>query len=260
MILRRVIKHFRNQEWTAIFLDFLIVVVGVFVGLQVSNWNDARALNSKSALFTERLTSDLRDEAWSYQYLIEYFDDVRANGYRALNALTGKAQLSDEMLLINAYRATQTLINVRRRSTFDELTSTGTIDLIRDDNLRNAAIWIYNEPTFEDVTMERDNAQYRQLFRMLVPLEVQDTLLEKCGDREVEVGDYKNIIDSLDYSCKTGLSPELLREAANALRMEESTISLLRLRMANVKTYSNNLTLYNLEPRLTLQAIAEKAP
>ena len=28
MILRRVIKHFRQQEWTAIFLDFLIVVVG----------------------------------------------------------------------------------------------------------------------------------------------------------------------------------------------------------------------------------------
>jgi len=46
MILRRVIKHFRNQEWTAISLDFLIVlivVIGVFVGLQVSNWNDRRA-------------------------------------------------------------------------------------------------------------------------------------------------------------------------------------------------------------------------
>jgi len=43
MILRRVIAHFRKQEWTAIAIDFLIVVVGVFVGLQVSNWNEARA-------------------------------------------------------------------------------------------------------------------------------------------------------------------------------------------------------------------------
>ncbi len=43
MILRRVIAHFRKQEWTAIALDFLIVVVGVFVGLQVNNWNAARA-------------------------------------------------------------------------------------------------------------------------------------------------------------------------------------------------------------------------
>ena len=43
MILRRVIAHFRKQEWTAIAIDFLIVVVGVFVGLQVNNWNEARA-------------------------------------------------------------------------------------------------------------------------------------------------------------------------------------------------------------------------
>jgi hypothetical protein len=37
MILRRVIKHFRNQEWTAIAIDFVIVVFGVFVGIQVAN-------------------------------------------------------------------------------------------------------------------------------------------------------------------------------------------------------------------------------
>jgi len=43
MILRRVIAHFRKQEWTAIFLDFVIVVAGVFVGLQVNNWNAAQA-------------------------------------------------------------------------------------------------------------------------------------------------------------------------------------------------------------------------
>ena len=33
MILRRVIAHFRKQEWTAIALDFIIVVLGVFVGM-----------------------------------------------------------------------------------------------------------------------------------------------------------------------------------------------------------------------------------
>jgi hypothetical protein len=43
MILRRIIQHFRKQEWTAIVIDFVIVVFGVFVGLQVSNLNEARA-------------------------------------------------------------------------------------------------------------------------------------------------------------------------------------------------------------------------
>lgn len=35
MLLRRVISHVRKQEWTAIGIDFVIVVVGVFVGIQV---------------------------------------------------------------------------------------------------------------------------------------------------------------------------------------------------------------------------------
>ena len=39
MLLGRVIAHVKAQNWTAVALDFLIVVMGVFIGLQVSNWN-----------------------------------------------------------------------------------------------------------------------------------------------------------------------------------------------------------------------------
>lgn len=35
-ILRRVMKHARDQSWCAVFLDFLIVIVGVFIGIQVA--------------------------------------------------------------------------------------------------------------------------------------------------------------------------------------------------------------------------------
>jgi hypothetical protein len=60
MILRRVIAHFRKQEWTAIAIDFIIVVVGVFVGLQVNNWNEGRANNSIAAGHLEEIADDLR--------------------------------------------------------------------------------------------------------------------------------------------------------------------------------------------------------
>ncbi len=42
MLLRRVIEHVKAQNWTAVVLDFVIVVVGVFMGIQVSNWNQQR--------------------------------------------------------------------------------------------------------------------------------------------------------------------------------------------------------------------------
>ncbi len=43
MILRSVMEHVRSQNWTAVAVDFLIVVVGVFIGIQLGNWNDARS-------------------------------------------------------------------------------------------------------------------------------------------------------------------------------------------------------------------------
>ena len=58
MLLRRVIGHLRKQEWTAIGIDFLIVVVGVFVATEVSNWNAARAEREHAEYLSSALLSE----------------------------------------------------------------------------------------------------------------------------------------------------------------------------------------------------------
>ena len=58
MILRRIIAHLRKQEWTAIGIDFLIVVVGVFVGLQAQAWNESRQDRVRERMYIERLERD----------------------------------------------------------------------------------------------------------------------------------------------------------------------------------------------------------
>lgn len=67
MILRRVISHFRKQEWTAIGLDFLIVVVGVYIGIALGNWNQARAAEARREQIVVALITDLRDAAGAQQ-------------------------------------------------------------------------------------------------------------------------------------------------------------------------------------------------
>ena len=42
MLFRRVLLHVRQQNWFAVLLDFVIVVVGVFIGVQVANWNETQ--------------------------------------------------------------------------------------------------------------------------------------------------------------------------------------------------------------------------
>jgi hypothetical protein len=48
MLLRRITKPVKDQNWFAIGIDFAIVVSGVFVGLQVTSWNEARVAESRA--------------------------------------------------------------------------------------------------------------------------------------------------------------------------------------------------------------------
>lgn len=260
MLLRRVIDHVRKQEWTAIWIDLVIVVVGVFIGIQVSNWNDDRATVRRAAVFSERLRSDLREEAWSYEMQIGYYTDVAAYGRRAFDALAGRAPLPDEQLLIAAYRATQFNGNIRRRATYDELTSRGEIGLIGDGALRDLAQRVYSTQMFQRNIDEGQTSQYRQWFRLNLPHDVQQALTTACGDRVVPAGDYAGIDHTIDYPCSTGLSAESVAGAVAILRNDPDAISLLRLRYADVESSLFNLATNNASLRDGLRAIAKASP
>ena len=62
MILRRVIEHVTGQNWFAVALDFVIVVVGVVIGLQVSNWNASRADRRAKIEIVAAIADDIRRE------------------------------------------------------------------------------------------------------------------------------------------------------------------------------------------------------
>lgn len=245
MILRRLTQSLKEQNWTAIVIEFVLLVTGVFLGIQVSNWNAERETRQKSALFTARLVADLKVEAWAYQYLTEYNQDVQANARRALDALTGAAPLSDEQFLIAAYRATQYESQDRRRATYDELVSTGTIGLIRDQKLRRTAIGIYSTTLIDQTMQEAKQSEYRLLFRRSLSAQVQQALLEHCGDRVVTPLDYAGIVDSLDYPCTLDLPADQVEAAARALRARPGLEETLRLRFADVGTVLVNLRYYN---------------
>ncbi len=60
MILRSVIRHVRDQNWFAVGLDFLIVVVGVFIGIQVANWNEERTNRAVAAGHLSEVAEDIQ--------------------------------------------------------------------------------------------------------------------------------------------------------------------------------------------------------
>lgn len=242
MLLRRLTQSLKEQNWTAILIEFVLLVLGVFLGIQVSNWNAEREDRLKGAAFTARLRDDLRVEAWRYRFLLAYYRDVRDATEAAADAISGKAPLSNEAFLIDAYRATQYKQGAPRRATYDELVSTGNIGLVRDRKLLAMAVRAYNLSTIDNTVKEGIESPYRALFRMTVPNDVQRALAHRCGDRYIRYGDYRGYDHVIDYPCTTGLPAADIDAAAIALRKDPQTLRFLRLRVADLETRLADLT------------------
>jgi hypothetical protein len=60
MIPRRIYEHVKAHDWFAVAMDFVIVVLGVFIGIQVSNWNAAREERASEAIYLAGVVDDLR--------------------------------------------------------------------------------------------------------------------------------------------------------------------------------------------------------
>lgn len=75
MILRRLTKHVNDQNWFAVALDFFIVVVGILLAFQITNWSEAR----QDALIYEQARTRVIEEANANlafaQNTIERLDD-----------------------------------------------------------------------------------------------------------------------------------------------------------------------------------------
>lgn len=142
MLLRRVIEHVKAQNWTAVALDFAIVVVGVFIGIQVSNLNDARRDRADARLFLKRLHEDIvTADALSARLRVRRLDKQQwlIDASAVLFDGDQKAQL-DEVECLGISTSHYFNINAAELPAFTELVSSGRLGIIRNQKLRDALV------------------------------------------------------------------------------------------------------------------------
>lgn len=83
MILSRITQHVKAQNWTAVALDFVIVIVGILIALQITNWNDTRLQAQREALILDALRADFGAIDNSLRFSIAYHERAIA-GLRAI--------------------------------------------------------------------------------------------------------------------------------------------------------------------------------
>ncbi|MBK8198165.1 MAG: hypothetical protein IPK75_07315 [Acidobacteria bacterium] len=243
MLLRRMTQHVKAQNWFAVALDFVIVVTGVFLGIQIGNWNADAALSRKAVALERQLEFELADETIDYRARLLYFRDVQANAEQVLANAEGTVTLSDEDYLIKAFRATQFNRIFKRRYAYDEIVSLGIGLRLKDPMILRDAENYYAEAWVDVASAETQSSTYRRLFREIIPLDVQRDVRRHCGDEKMQnYESYEAAIvmfepdaTVLQFPCQLSLPPERIALAAAALRSADGLERALRYRISELE-------------------------
>ena len=147
MILRRIADGFVRQDWATVGVEFVIVVAGIFLGLEVNNWNELRMERAEERTNLERLL-DEAENAVAYIGREVERGAARIAGHRELlETMFSDGPLPEDLTL--AERGFMTLsfmpAMAPARTTYDELTAAGGLRLIRSSHVRDMISLYYAE-------------------------------------------------------------------------------------------------------------------
>ena len=154
MILRRLVHNLKQQHWTGVGIELVIVVLGVFIGMQVSNWNEARRDRALERQYLERLREDFALSESGAKSGIEFME-AQARGATLMLDRLRACRLDEAGQRADFGSALYGLGRIEppmlTRGTIDELRSTGRLGIIRSVRLRQALSNVVQE---QERTME----------------------------------------------------------------------------------------------------------
>ena len=238
MIYRRFIANLRAQNWTAITIEVLIVIVGVFIGTQVSNWNQARIERRETAQLLVQLVPELQSQLEFFDSVRTYFATSRRYADQALAAWKGDSDLSDEQFVIAAYQASQ-ITGIGTNAENWALTFGGEqLRNINDPKVRrNMELMLTSD--YGPVSAYAVASPYREQVRRIIPISVQDDIRRECGDRFVP-GKAGFVLAILPETCALRIPQAEAARIAASLRARPELAQELNWHLAAIAVFTTN--------------------
>lgn len=216
MIIRRIREHLSARDWWAVGIDLVIAILGVFIGIQFSNWNEARGERAQAREDRQRLIADLDSNQADLANRLRYFRAVQGHAQATLATLAKPDASNDQDFLVHAYQASQVLLADPKRVTYDEILATGRLTRLGDPQLRDAVGNFY--VTMASALPFLNNVpEYRDHVRRKMPGAIQIAIRERCPERYDYLPD-GTLLNSLPARCDPRFDPSTAAAAAQLLR------------------------------------------
>lgn len=220
MLFRRIKSHVEKENWFAVGIDFCIVVVGVFLGLQIGNWNEARVTSIQETEYLRQLRSEITANAEMTRFKAEYVDRIIEGGRTGLDFLESgePCQADCERLIIDLFHASQVWGLPFFQDKYQETNRRGIpshepLRLIVQDFYSLIAGWD---------TVNATPPAYREQVRGYIPV---DAITELWADCHEIIGMVEEL---LTFECETALLEVELTRALSDMQSDRELIRALR--------------------------------
>jgi hypothetical protein len=245
MIFKRAVAKLRAQDWAAITIEVAIVIIGVFIGMQVSNWNQERLERRETQQLLARLKPELDYLLKNTASARAYYGVARAYADRALAGWQRDPRISDRDFVIAAYQASQIYETATNNAAWGNIFGADRLRKIEDPALRsNIAFLMYADMRPTDTRAV--DTPYRQNVRRVIPVGIQDAIRARCGDQRP--ADNPQLF-YLPAGCHIVIPAKAAAEAAAALRARPELIEDLRWHTAAQAAFVNNTVAFEIKTR-----------
>lgn len=201
MILRKLANAIREQNWFTVALEVLIVVVGIFIGLQVDDWNSARIDRQRAQAYAARITSDLSDDIRELEKRRKFWGEVAKEGRIAL-AYGEEGAVPDDgawVLLRSLLNASQVWRFVFNQTTYLEMRSAGDLHLLGDSQLRSDLAYYYvTIAERRGAGMYQSLPKYRETIRSLMDSRISEYYWQSCHRQDLAEQVLKSCLSPID--------------------------------------------------------------
>ncbi len=234
MILRSITKHVRDQNWFAVGLDFLIVVVGVFIGIQVANWNEARTKQIDAAAARERLISDLRADLDAFAVRWQWYEEVFDVARRVDDALrTEQPENVDAMwrFVRDAWIAGGEWPFAPSAQIYKELQNAGDLDLIASGAMQRRLRDYYEDSAREIEISLTFKSSYADLTHQLIDSRIGIAMTSCLSGASLEPSQPGTSPEVFYKDCPPPDNIDLIADSASGLYQSESLRGVLNARL-----------------------------
>lgn len=183
MAASRLIARLREHDWFAASIELVIVVAGILIALQVSNWNLERQDRARAESYYRRIHAELLADGRNMDATLAFWSKVSAYGRAGIAYGEAGQRVGDSnwKTVLALYQASQTMPFVASDTSFAEMRSAGELGLIADEHLRTRleAYYSLSGVGGQSIIHEQDPV-YRREIRGLTPWPVQQYIWNHC--------------------------------------------------------------------------------